>query len=260
MKNIPYLCIINNLNMGEEEKLNKRHIQVPNNMTIHNELEPRDLLVYAVIKSYMNNLTKEAFPSMQIIAKVSGYSEPTIKKSIDILVKYEYISIRKDGRKNTYKFSSYKNFEPFSYEFLKKEDLSANEKAYLIASQQYMFKDIEGIGKITYSDMEQSNKINISPKTISRLDKSLIEKGYLDVVKTNARDSLTGLKVNEKFFNLTELDQTVVFTLMDHEDRIENTENKIESMQKQIDILLRDAREKDKELNKLKNTSEGLII
>ena len=37
-------------------------------------------------------------------------------------------------------------------------------------------------------------------KTIQRLDKSLMEKGYLNIVKTSAVDGSTGLKINEKIF------------------------------------------------------------
>ena len=47
--------------------MNKQHVQLPNNMTPI--LTPQDLLVYISIKRYMNNETKEAFPSLQTIAE-----------------------------------------------------------------------------------------------------------------------------------------------------------------------------------------------
>jgi len=164
----------------------KQHVQLPNNMT--SELSPKDLLIYVSIKRYMNNETREAFPSLETIAKHASSTKPTVRKCIDKLVDLEYITIRKVGRKNVYKFSNSKNFEPFSYEFLDKEDLSANEKAYLIASQQYMYKDIDNYGKMTYSDNKLSEIINMSRHSIKKYDQSLLEKGYLSIVTTDKKD------------------------------------------------------------------------
>jgi hypothetical protein len=46
------------------------------------------------------------------------------------LVKAGKIEIKKEGRKNIYKFLNFKDgFEPFSYEFLDKKDLTFLEKA-----------------------------------------------------------------------------------------------------------------------------------
>ena len=59
--------------------MNKQHVQLPNNMTLETILTPQDLLVYVSIKRYMNNETKEAFPSLQTIAEKCGASIPTIR-------------------------------------------------------------------------------------------------------------------------------------------------------------------------------------
>ena len=228
----------------------KQHVQLPNNMT--SELSPKDLLIYVSIKRYMNNDTREAFPSLETIAKHASSTKPTVRKCIDKLVDLEYITIRKVGRKNVYKFSNAKNFEPFSYEFLDKEDLSANEKAYLIASQQYMYKDIDNYGKMTYSDNKLSEIINISRHSIKKYDQSLLEKGYLSIVTTDKKDMSSGLMINEKVFHLDELGQAIVFTLKNHEDRIKDTEENIEdlktkmkAMQHQIDLFLKGNKETD---------------
>ena len=91
-------------------KVNKQHVQLPNNMIKKDGLEPRDLLVYAVLKKYMNNESKECFPSLETLSKESGYSINTIRNSIKLLQANNYISIRKEGRKNIYRFNPYKNF------------------------------------------------------------------------------------------------------------------------------------------------------
>lgn len=240
----------------------KQHVQLPNNMTATKELTPKDLLVYVSIKRFMNKDTWECFPSLDTIVKVSGVSKPTVRKTIEKLKQLNYISVIKKGRSNVYKFSSYKNFEPFSYSFLDKQDLSPEEKALIIVEQQYMFKDQDGIGKITYTDLELSEKINMSYNTIVKYHNSLREKGYLDLIKTKAKDSNTGLVINEKIYHLDELGQAVVFILQNHEERIGDNENKINVLEKQIKILMNDSKEKDKEIEKLKLklNSEEIIL
>ena len=244
----------------EEDKLpSKKHVQVPNNMTKGSDLEPRDLLVYATIKKYINYLTNETFVGLEKISEDSGYTIPTVRKSIAILKEKGYISVSKKGRSNVYKFNKYKNFEPFSYEFLNRKDLESNEKSYIIATQQHMFKDIEGIGKVSYGNEDLSKILNISPKTIQRLDKALIEKGYLNIVKTNAIDSITGLKINEKIFHLNELEQAVIWTLQKHDEKINEHEDRLLALEKQLSIALKENAELKKDINK-QNTNDDLLV
>ena len=234
----------------------QQHVQLPNNMTASGDLTPKDLLIYVSIKRYMNNETRKAFPSLETIMKHSSSSKPTVRKCIESLKQKGYITVEKEGRKNVYKFSNSKNFEPFSYEFLDKEDLTANEKAYLIASQQHMYKDIDNYGKITYTDSKLADKINLSYHSVKKYDSSLLEKGYLTIIKTDKKDSETGLIINEKMFHLDELGQAIVFALNNHEDRIvkneesiEQMQKKIDAMQKQIEIFVKAEKERHKNVN-----------
>jgi DNA-binding GntR family transcriptional regulator len=243
-----------------EKEINLQHVQLPNNMTKDEEVKPKDLLIYVCIKKFMNKNTKEAFPSLKTLSELSGISVPTIRKSIDILKKYNYISIRKEGRKNVYRFNSYKNFEPFSYDFLEKKELDSSEKAIIVASQQKMFKDVKGYGKITMSDSELADYLNISNKTLSRVNKSLVDKGYLSLIKTNTKDSITGLYINEKLYHLNDLEQAIVFTLQNHENRLEKTEEnidilneKMKSMSIQLGLVIQENKELKKEKEKQKN-------
>ena len=126
-------------------------------------------------------------------------SKPTILNSIDRLIEADFISVRREGRKNVYKFNSYNNFEPFSYEFLDKQDLNANEKAYILATQQHMFKDEVSYGTVSYTETELSEKINMSQPVINRCNNSLKQKGYLLLL--GARDSETGIVINDKIFH-----------------------------------------------------------
>lgn len=233
------------------EKNNKQHVQLPNNMLNKDGLEPKDLLVYAILKKYMNNETKECFPSLATLSKDIGYSINTIRNSLSLLQENNYISIRREGKKNIYKFNPHKNFEPFSYEFLN-FDLEPNEKAYVLASQQFLFKDQKGIGKTTYTNEEMADKLNISSRTISRLDTSLVQKGYLNIVKTKEKDPITGLFINEKFFHLDELGQAIIWTLQKHDEDIEKLKVKTEDNTKDLKIILRENENLKKEIEELK--------
>lgn len=230
----------------------KQHVQVPNNMTEREEINPRDIMIYASIKRYENSKTKEAFPSLDLISEHSGSSKPTIKKSVEKLVKYGYLNVRKEGRKNVYKFNDYKKFEPFSYDFLDKKDLDQGTKSYVLAAQQFMYKDIPGFGKVNYSDNKLGGIMNISHNSVAKYNKILEDKGYLSIIQTDLKDD-NGLLIKEKVFNLNELEQAIVFTLQNHENRISNNEDLLEQlskeneqlkktqdqMLKQIDILLK---------------------
>lgn len=245
-----------------------QHVQLPNNMTPL--LRPQDLLVYVSIKRHMNKDTKEAFPSLQLIAEHCGASIPTIRKCIKNLEEGEYIEVIKKGRKQYYRFLKYTNFEPFSYEFLDNKNISFTEKAYQLASQQYQFKE-NNYGKISMTNKELSEKINMSESTISRCNKSLEEKGYLHIAK--ARKQGSGIVIDEKFFHLDELGQAIVFTLQNHEERInQNTEDiqlvkkenemlreENKSMKKDQAIMRRELKDMREELNKLKNPNKIIM-
>lgn len=225
---------------------NERHVQLPNSMA--HILEPKDLLIYLYIKKYMNKDTKEAFPSLETLKENSGASIPTIRNAISRLENNGYLKVSKAGNKNIYTFLKWEEFEPFSYSFLDKEDLTFQEKAYLVATQQYMFKN-DGIGKVSFTNKELSEKINLSESSIRRCDKSLEKKEYMTIIKTKVIDPVTGLKINEKIFHLNELEQAIVFALQNHEDRITENETKIQSLNKDIELLMRKINELERKQN-----------
>lgn len=203
----------------------KQHVQLPVESE-NSDLAPRDQLIYLSIRRFMNGETKTAWPSLKVISRASGASIPTIRNSIKTLEEKDYLKVVKEGRSQKYVFNELKKFEPFSYDFLDNKDLSFTEKAYLVASQQYMYKDVEGIGKMSLTNKELADKINVSESTISRTNKSLVRKNYLTIVKNESRDLASGCRTDTKLFQLNKLGQAVIWLLKDHEDRInENTED-----------------------------------
>lgn len=238
----------------------KQHVQIPNNMTVHESLVPKDLLVYAVIKKYMNKETLSCYPSLNTIVKKSGISKPTVMKAISRLESLDYIKVEKKGRNNLYIFNPSKSFEPFSYQFLEDENTTPEEKSFLIASQQLMFKDTEGIGKITLSNLKLSKKINMSYNAMMKYQKSLEEKGYLTIIKTNAKDSETGLQLNEKIFNLEKLGQAVIWTLQKHEEDINELKMKTDSTSKDVQMLMEEVKRLNDIINEMNQKEEEITL
>ena len=186
-----------------------------------NGLTPADKLIYLIIRKYMNNESMTSFVSYATITKDCGAAAKTIKKCVDNLVKEGYLEVKRDGKRLVYKFNNKRKFEPFSYDFLSNPNLTFTEKSYIVASQQYMFKDNEE-GKISYTNKELSNIINMSPSTISRCNHSLETKGYL-----------SGASELVKRFQLRELDQLFIWKFKEQDERIKENRDNIDALKRE---------------------------
>ena len=192
----------------------------------------------------MDKTTLEAFPSYATITKDTSAAAKTIKKCIDNLVREGYLETRKEGRKIIYKFNNKKQFEPFSYDFLDKPDLSFTEKSYIIASQQYMFKDEEE-GKINYNNRELSKLINMPESTISKCNRSLERKGYLE-----------GASEIVKKFQLRELDQLFIWKFKEQDEKIQKNSEDIDYLKRELKRI----KLENEEMKNLLNTKNKYII
>lgn len=238
-----------------EENKNLQHVQVPNGMG-HDNLEPKDQLIYMVIKSH-DNPKQECWPSLQTLSKESGASINTIRDCIKRLKEAGYIKTELVGRKTRYTFDPYKKFEPFGPEFIKNKDISFTTKSYLVASQQYMYKDVEGLGKIGLSNRNLSQEINMPESTIRRCNAELVSKDYLSIIKNEKNDIQTGCATDTKIMKLKQLGQAIIWSLCDHEDRIQQNTNDIDALRdeftekfdKQADIIDKQAKLIDKLMN-----------
>lgn len=216
----------------------------PANDEVQPDLDPKDKLIYIAIRRYMNKTTLEAFPSYATITKDTSAAAKTIKKCIDNLVREGYLETRKEGRKIIYKFNNKKQFEPFSYDFLDKPDLSFTEKSYIIASQQYMFKDEEE-GKINYNNRELSKLINMPESTISKCNRSLERKGYLE-----------GASEIVKKFQLRELDQLFIWKFKEQDEKIQKNSEDIDYLKRELKRI----KLENEEMKNLLNTKNKYII
>lgn len=218
--------------MKQEESL--QHFQLPNKMGEY-DVEPKDQLIYIAIKFFDGK--GGCYPSLQKIANKAGTSIPTVRASIQRLKDKKYIEVKPKGRGQEYIFNEYKKFEPFSPEFLDNKNISFTTKAYIAASQQYMYTDIEGIGKISYSNRELADKICMSESTIRRCNIELTNKKLLIEEDNKNRDSETGCHTKTKIFNLSELGQLIIWKLKNHEERITKIEENSKKDKEEIKEL-----------------------
>lgn len=182
-------------------------------------------------------------------------------KIIKAIEEKGYFTIAHVGplNKSVYTFNNEKSFEPFSYEFLDKKDLTKSEKLQILCTQQYMFKN-DGIGKLTYSDNELSKLTGLDRRTIAINNNLLSSKGYMTQVAVKTKDAETGLVNKETIYHLNELGQAIVFTIQNHEERLNENEKKLDDTRKDVSILLNEIKGLRKELNELKGikTTESL--
>lgn len=185
-------------------------------------LTPKDKLIYIAIRRYMNKETMEAYPSYATITKDTKAAAVTIKKCVNNLIREKYLNTRREGKRIVYIFNNKKKFEPFSYEFLDRKDLTFTEKSYIVATQQFMFKNENTeTGDISYTNKELSKLIKMPESTISKNNRSLEVKGLLE-----------GASLPTKQFKLRELDQLFVWKFKEQDEKIQQNTNKIVALEK----------------------------
>lgn len=227
--------------------MEKQFVKVPNIDLKAQGLEMKDLVVYAYLKKHYNHITKEAFPSFSLLAEESGISKPTVMKCVDRLEKAGYISINKVKKVNHYTFSEVNKFEIYSFDFLDDPTLNTNDKAYIICMQPHMFKNNDlGIGKVTYSELEIAEKLNIDYRTLRKYENHLQEgdKPIMTLVPTAKKDPVTGLAVNERIFDFEAYNNLLACKFKQIDERLDDTVSK-----KEYDQLLRRVKELEKQLN-----------
>ena len=213
----------------------KPFVKVPNKMTELTDLHPKDLVIYANLVRHADH-ENTCRPSLTTISSESGAAINTVRKCLNNLVKAGYIDITKRNRQsNIYTIlKRVEGFEMFSKEFLDNKDLSFTEKAYLIASQQYMFLNTDASeGTIKMTSTELSDKINMPYSSLRACQKSLEKKELMQVLTDGS-----------KTYNLSKFNTAVIYKLKEHED-------KILSLEEYNKKLKRENRNLRKEINSL---------
>lgn len=216
------------------EKEIKPFVKVPNKMTELTDLQPKDLVIYANLVRYADR-ENVCYPSLTTISSESGAAINTVRKCLNNLVKAGYIAITKqNNHSNTYTIlKRVEGFEMFSKEFLDNKNLSFIEKAYLIASQQYMFLNIDAsIGTIKFTSTELSDKINMPYSSLRACQKSLEKKELMQVLTDGS-----------KTYNLDKFNTAVVYKLKEHEDEILELKRENRNLRKELNSLQKEIRE-----------------
>jgi Mn-dependent DtxR family transcriptional regulator len=233
--------------------MNRQHVQVPNMNLKEESLDLIDPYVYACIKRYMNNTTKEAFPSLETILKDTGLANYTVLKSIKRLSNANYLRTeKKKGTSTRYIFNDYKKFEIFSFDFLDNTELTPKEKAYLITIQNKMYKDnVLEIGKITLSNTDIKEVLNIDPKTMRKLEQSLQEKKVLQLIPIKTKDE-RGVSVNERIYSFTDFANLVALKFSETDSQIQELNKQQADIKKQFELM-------QEEINRLKKMMRGEV-
>ena len=206
--------------------MNKQHYQLPNSMRV----TAKDKYVYLMLKFYDGK--DGCFPTLETLSKNFGLDTKTIRTSINRLERAGYIQIEQHGRKNYYQFTKYINFEPFSPEFMKSKEIPTQVKIYIAGIQQYMYKDIENLGKLSYTDYQISKLLGMSRPSVIRCHQKLKELGILYTMPSKKKDQETGCKSNIKVFKMDKVYQQIIWTLKEHEERLDEYGASITKLEK----------------------------
>ncbi len=234
-----------------------QHIQIPHDLgktssnTDDIKLLPTDYLVYGFLRKYMDKDTYQTFVSLRTISNDANIAINTVAASIDRLLKAGEIKLLsyKHGRSNIYEIQkSGRFFEMFTYEFLATQNLESDEKAVLMAVQQFSDKSDGQLAKITKTNEELSKEINIGTKALARVFRKLTDKGILSTDTTKSIDKVTGLKKTAKYVDLALICQAVLFV-----------NQKVDKQGEQLEQHSEDIKNLKKELMRLKQENERLM-
>ena len=226
----------------------QQHVQVPDPIKEHKNLKPIDYLVYANIRRYMNKDTNMCYPSLDTIANDCQCSIPTIRTSIKRLHSEGLIEIiKRKGQSTMYRFKELlKNFERFTPEFLDNKDVTPEEKAYLIGLHSQSFKN-EDYAITTYSNQEIADSLNIPVRTVRNYNKSLQEKQIMTEIATSLTDE-AGFNIPAKAVDMHKIGQAILYI----NKRVDNHEDRITSLEKMLELALKENTSLKKENERLK--------
>ena len=84
-----------------------------------------------------------------------------------------------------------------------------------------MYKDIENLGKLSYTDYQISKLLGMSRPSVIRCHQKLKELGILYTMPSKKKDQVTGCKSNIKVFKMDKVYQQIIWTLKEHEERLD---------------------------------------
>lgn len=142
-----------------------QRIQIGKDLIGDKDLDKYSLYLYAVLSVYADKETRQCFPSLETLAENTKASKKTVINRLNTLKDRGYITITKRGRKgNLYTLirppKLLKDKEEFTIEFIKRTDLTIEEKIFFICTAPETIKDTNtGIGEIKNASVNAIAKL-----------------------------------------------------------------------------------------------------
>lgn len=212
-----------------------QHYQVLNVLLSKNSsLDWQDILVFGAMNIAKDKDTYEVKISQSKLAQILGVDRRKIARHIKHLLDLPAIKLlRKEGRCYVYQMpKNYKHFECFGPDFFKNKDYNFEEKAFLMASQQFYILNNNGTLGTTIGNTEMSNKLRMSMHTLGKITNSLQDKGAMQKVPTQAKDIETGCKKEKYILYPEKYGQAILLILKKHEDDINDLKKENEDLRK----------------------------
>ena len=245
-------------------ELDNRKISLVDNENEQRILEPGDKVIYAAIRRYMNEDSRECYPSIQKIKEKTHCGQSKVTGAIERLINAGFIKKTQKKAPNG-KYTNYyyfpktefdKHFEMFTDEFLDL-DMPTNIKEYYMDIQQYLYDKDSGVGKCSFNNTSLAAKLGISVPSVKKYNAYLIEHGYLDEESTDKTDE-AGLVVVQKNFNLSNLNQAALWvkavteTVQRHDEDIEELKERMSEIERKNKAL-------EKELSLYRNKTSDVL-
>lgn len=227
-------------------------VTLPNSMADNSAIKLEHVLVYLMCKKFMNGETRDAFPSITTLSQHCKMRRTKIMQCLKTLEDEGYITIthaKKKGQSNHYFFPVTKeeNFEMIAFGLINNDKLTYTEKGYFAILQQYYFIDKDtATGKYRLSTKRLTEITGLTPSTLSRMEKGLVDKGMLETFKTNVKDKIDGLYKDDRLSNLErtrqaetllaeDLNATKTIMVGMFQQMIEDFRNEISKVYKYVD-------------------------
>lgn len=238
------------MKLKTEKVCKPQRVQIGKELIESEDLDKYSLYLHLVLSIYADKDTRQCFPSLDTLAKDTKASKTTVTKRLNNLQDKGYITILNRGRKgNLYTLIKppklLKDKEEFTIEFIKREDLTIEEKIFFICTASKTSKNENtGIGEIKNVSVNKLAKwCGMSWGSTNKIINSLIQKSTIKFDK-------------DLMIDYTKIGQAMLFMVAQIQ---ENTEDIIEMKEKlnQVTKELKQVKEELKEQrNQLKNNIE----
>lgn len=225
---------------------NTQFIIVPNELLLDKRVKNHHKYIYLCIRSFINEYDI-SYPTKERIASMAKCSISTVNMAIKILAELEYIEVYldKEHKKIIYIFpDKNEDFSMISYDLIYTKNLDISEKKYLLALYPHLTIQ-EDIGYIIGTKQYISKLVNINRQTFKLLNKSLVEKGILEI-----NDNTGNNVVRDYMFNLSYIQSPYNNKQSEDEYTLDKAIEVLKEMKSELAELMEENRKLRKSINR----------